>query len=130
MPDNPTAEGRTLSRCSRCGEPGDHIEHISENQWRWTCQEPASGRTTSFETERERVLTETLIEARDQLVELADAVREIDERPTYYAFGDLPWAGDDAWEMWEAMVQDAEDRGEGHALAREVNLLHVRWGAA
>jgi alpha-D-ribose 1-methylphosphonate 5-triphosphate synthase subunit PhnG len=46
--------------------------------------------------------------------------------PTAYVFG-TSQPSDDAWEVWDALMQDAEDRGEGRAMCRQVVAVQVKW---
>jgi hypothetical protein len=87
---------------------------------------PETGATGGYATDRERVLTETLIEARDQLVELHDYVESLVDTGVY-VFGPPPTPDKAAWDLYDAIMSDAQDRGEGELVTREGLLTFIGW---
>jgi hypothetical protein len=79
-----------------------------------------------FVTERERALTETLIEARDTIVDLKGYIDALNETGVY-VFGPPPMPDPAAWELYDAIMQDAEDRGEGTTVTRIGLLTFIGW---
>jgi hypothetical protein len=79
-----------------------------------------------YATERERVLTERLVEARSALADLADYIDALNETGVY-VFGPPPMPDPAAWELYDAIMQDAEDRGEGTTVTRMGVLTFIGW---
>jgi hypothetical protein len=82
-----------------------------------------------YATEREHILTETLIEARDTIVDLKAYIDSLNETGVY-VFGPPPMPDPAAWEVYDALMQDAEDRGEGTTVTRIGLLTFVAWRPA
>lgn len=76
--------------------------------------------------DRIQVLTDTLVEARDQIIAQNDHLHGLMDREVFW-FGPVLAHDAAALEVWEAMTQDAEERGEGQVMVLERLCSQVAW---
>ena len=79
--------------------------------------------------DRIALLEDTLREARDVIVMQKDHLEGLCEREVMW-FGPALDFDASAYELWEAMTQDAEERGEGRVAATERLCVQYAWESA